>query len=110
MRLATANPFPAIPMILGLVPNSSATNSTTTLVLWLAGLAIMTLVGVYVVGKLRGSFRGSDFEASNLITNFRELHSQGELSDEEYRNIKSKLAMQLQESIEKAKSKDSADS
>jgi len=73
------------------------------LTLWIAGVAIVTAVCVYVVGKLRGSYRESDLEPSKLITNFRELHSQGELSDEEYRNIKAKLATQMQELLEKSR-------
>ena len=73
------------------------------LTLWIAGVAIVTAVCVYVVGKLRGSYRESDLDPSKLITNFRELHSQGELSDEEYRNIKAKLATQMQELLEKSK-------
>ncbi|WP_146591908.1 hypothetical protein [Posidoniimonas polymericola] len=34
--------------------------------------------------------------ASDMLTNFRELHSQGGLSDEEYRTIKTTLAGQLE--------------
>lgn len=68
-----------------------------TIVLWVAGLAMVTAVCWYLIGKLRGSYRESDLEPSNLMSNFRDLHSQGELTDEEYRNIKAKLATQLQE-------------
>lgn len=105
VRLTTVIPFPSIPMNSGLA-NEEALR---TLTLWLAGLAILTAVGVYVVGKLRGTYRESDLEPSKLITNFRELHSQGQLSDEEYRNIKSKLATQMQEQLEKSKKKDVVD-
>lgn len=37
--------------------------------------------------------------ASDLLTNFRELHSQGGLSDEEYRTIKTTLAGQLRDGV-----------
>jgi len=89
-------------MILGAAPAYDF-SAAVTLTLWVAGLAIVTTICVYVVGKFRGGFRESDLGPSNLITNFRELHSQGELSDEEYRNIKSKLAAQMQEELKKSK-------
>jgi hypothetical protein len=53
--------------------------------------------GYYLMGKVRGSFRQSERESGILLDNFRELHSRGELSDEEYRTIKAKLASQLRE-------------
>lgn len=78
------------------------TTDMRVIVYWVAGLAMVVAVCVYLIGKFRGSFRESDLGPSNLMTNFRDLHSQGELTDEEYRNIKAKLATQLQESLEKA--------
>lgn len=72
-----------------------------SIVLWVAVLAMATAVCVYLIGKFRGSYRESDLEPSNLMSNFRDLHSQGELTDEEYRNIKAKLATQLQEWVAK---------
>jgi hypothetical protein len=86
-----------------LVAAATDFSAAMRLTLWIAGVGIVTAVCVYVVGKLRGSYRESDLEPSKLITNFRELHSQGELSDEEYRNIKAKLAAQMQEWLEKSK-------
>lgn len=35
-------------------------------------------------------------DPSELLTKFRELHSRGTLSDEEYRTIKTKLASEMQ--------------
>ena len=68
-----------------------------SIVLWVAVLAMATAVCVYLIGKFRGTYRESDQGSTNLLTNFRELHSQGELSDEEYRNIKAKLATRIRE-------------
>ncbi|MBL9090721.1 MAG: hypothetical protein JNL96_05825 [Planctomycetaceae bacterium] len=64
---------------------------------WVSLLAILVAVGFYLIGKFRGTYRESDQGSTNLLTNFRELHSQGELSDEEYRNIKAKLATRIRE-------------
>jgi hypothetical protein len=71
----------------------------TRLVVLTAAVAILIAVGIYVVAKVRRSFMESGPPASDLITNFRELHSQGELSDEEYRNIKAMLAARLQSQL-----------
>ena len=62
-------------------------------------IAMLCAVGAYVVGKIRRQVRESDPGPSDFITNFRELHSQGELSDEEYRTIKAMLASRLQEQL-----------
>lgn len=60
-----------------------------------AGLAVVLAVGFYLVGKFRGAYRQSDVVDTNLLSNFRELHSRGELSDEEYRTIKAQLATKI---------------
>ena len=65
-------------------------------------VAILVAVGFYLIGKIRGRYRESDVGSSILLDNFRELHSGGQLSDEEYRNIKSKLAARLREEFEKS--------
>jgi uncharacterized membrane protein len=69
------------------------------LVLFLAATAILITVGAYLVARVRARFRESPPPANELLTNFRELHSKGELSDEEYRTIKSMLAERLQEEL-----------
>src|SRR5690606_13404367 len=43
-------------------------------------------------------------DPSELLTKFRELHSRGTLSDEEYRTIKTKLASELQSRLPDAPS------
>ncbi len=65
-------------------------------VIWLALLASLVIVGIYVVRKVRDGFADRGPESSEMLTSFRELHSQGQLSDMEYRNIKTKLAGRLQ--------------
>jgi hypothetical protein len=75
----------------------SAYEQWSEVVIWVAAGAALVAVGFYLVGKLRGAFRQSEREPGILLDNFRELHSRGELSDEEYRTIKSKLASQLRD-------------
>jgi uncharacterized membrane protein len=64
-----------------------------------AAVAVLVAVGIYVVAKVRRSFTESGPSPYDLITNFRELHSQGELSDEEYRTIKAMLAARVQQQL-----------
>jgi hypothetical protein len=69
-------------------------------VLGLALLASLCIVAGYAIGKIRRGFRESGHDASNMMSNFRDLHSRGELSDEEYRTIKARLADRLQRQLE----------
>jgi hypothetical protein len=62
----------------------------------IAGLAAL---GIWIVARFRGS-KGSDQPmASELLSKFRDLHEQGELSDKEFRNIKTLLAEKLQREL-----------
>lgn len=70
-----------------------------SVVLLLAGVAILILIGIYVIGKVRAEATDNTPPASSLLSNFDEMHTQGELSDEEYRTIKSVLAQQLQREL-----------
>lgn len=69
------------------------------IVLWFAVLAILLAVTVYVLGKIRPKPLQNEPRASQWLSKFRELHSRGGLSDEEYRTIKTTLASELQEEL-----------
>jgi len=74
-------------------------SSPQELVLWTAILAVVAAVAVYVIGKVRGETVQQEPGASELLSKFRELHSRGELSDAEFRTIKTTLAAKLQEEL-----------
>ena len=78
---------------------------TAQWVLLLAAMAVLVAVGVFVVGKVRAAWIGRETPASDLIGNFQHLHSRGELSDEEFRTIKTKLSRRLQSEIKDTKDK-----
>lgn len=63
--------------------------------LWQWGVVIIVgCVFVWLMFKLRDLFRedaGRDDDAFEMLTQFRDLHRQGDLSEEEYRLIKSRL-------------------
>jgi uncharacterized membrane protein len=61
--------------------------------------AIAIAGGVYVIGRVRAGINRKEPPASEWWTNFKELHAKGELSDEEYRTIKSMLADRLQREL-----------
>lgn len=68
-------------------------------VLWLALLAILVALAVYVITKIRPYSAQQEHDTHNLMAKFRELHSQGGLSDEEYRTIKGTFTEQLREEL-----------
>ena len=63
--------------------------------------AVMALiaVGVYVVSKWRDATEDDTNTASELLTNFREMHSRGDLTDEEFRTIKAQLSYDIREEL-----------
>jgi uncharacterized membrane protein len=69
------------------------------LVLWLTIVAIMFVLGIYAVSKVRESSGEKGSGPNEMLSNFRELHSQGELSDDEYRTIKTMLAARVRQEI-----------
>ncbi len=75
------------------------TTPVATVVISLAVLAVLVAAGVYAIGKVREDMTGNSPGASDLISKFRDLHSQGGLSDEEYRTIKAMLAERMEKEL-----------
>jgi uncharacterized membrane protein len=67
------------------------------LTLWCAAAAFLVAVGFYIIRRFPRREENGKVRTSEMMTTFRDLHSQGELSDEEYRTIKGKLAARLKE-------------
>ena len=61
-----------------------------------AAIAALTALGAFVVARFRGGKGDDQPSTSELLSKFRELHDQGELSDEEFRSIKANLAQRLE--------------
>ncbi len=59
----------------------------------------LIVIGSYVITRIRTNSSDQRHDTSGMLTNFRELHSEGELSDDEYREIKTKLAGRLREEL-----------
>jgi len=64
-----------------------------------AAIAALAGLGALVVSKFRGSTKDEERPASQMLSNFRNLHEQGELSETEFRNIKTLLSDQIQQEL-----------
>ena len=70
-----------------------------TLVVWSAVFASLIAVGVYLIGLIRAKTLQQEPTPSDLMSKFRDSHSQGELSDEEFRTIKTMLATRMKDEL-----------
>jgi uncharacterized membrane protein len=70
-----------------------------SVVFLLALTAALVAVGAYVIGKVRAGLKREEPDASAWLSRFKDLHAQGELSDEEFQTIKSMLAKRLQHEL-----------
>ena len=64
-------------------------------VIWSTVLLIVIVTAVFIVERLRDRMDDDRLEANELLTNFRDLHSQGEIEDAEFRDIKSVLGTRI---------------
>jgi hypothetical protein len=62
-------------------------------------MAVVIGIGAFIVSRFRGREDDEQPTASAMLTNFRELHEEGELSDQEFRNIKTLLAEKLEQEL-----------
>ncbi len=69
------------------------------LVIWLSVFSALVAVGAYVIMRIRAEAVQNEPVASELLSKFRELRGQGDLSEEEFRTIKTTLAEQLQDEL-----------
>lgn len=75
------------------------------LVIWTTVLLVLIIVGWYAVGRFRDNDDDDRLTANELLTNFKELHHQGDIDDAEYRTIKTVLGAKLQQELEDTESK-----
>jgi uncharacterized membrane protein len=68
-------------------------------VIWMAVLSIIVITAIYVVGRFRDRTDDDRQTANEMLTNFRELHHQGDIDDSEFRTIKTVLGTKIQEEL-----------
>jgi len=64
-----------------------------------AAIAALAGLGALIVSRFRGSTKDEERPASQMLSKFRDLHEQGELSETEFRNIKTLLSDQIQQEL-----------
>jgi uncharacterized membrane protein len=82
--------------------------TTATLVQMLISLGILAgliAVGYLVVQRFRGGAANEGRPESDLLTKFQEMHHEGDISEQEYRTIKSVLGKDLRRSVKDGKTK-----
>ena len=75
------------------------------IVIWITVLVILMTIGWYVVGRFRDNAADDRLTANELLTNFQDLHHQGDIDDKEYRTIKTVLGEKLQQELKDRESK-----
>jgi uncharacterized membrane protein len=68
-------------------------------VIWSTVLLIVIVIAVFIVGKLRDRMDNNRLASNELLTNFRELHLQGDIDESEFRDIKSVLGTKLKREL-----------
>ena len=68
-------------------------------VIWMAVLSIMVIAAIYVLGRFRDRTDNDRQSANEMLTNFREMHHQGDIEDAEFRTIKTVLGAKIQEEL-----------
>ncbi|MHB8969262.1 MAG: hypothetical protein ACYC3X_03555 [Pirellulaceae bacterium] len=75
-------------------------------VLWVSILLVMLAVGYYLVRRFRDRSDDDRLTASDLLTNFREMHQEGDISETEFRTIKTVLGRKLQDELKDVEGED----
>ena len=88
----------------GLVGSTSAmaeffSSPVVNLVLLAAVGAALVAGGIYLISRVRAGINSKVPPTNQWLTKFKDLHAQGELSDEEYRTIKAVLAERLEHEL-----------
>ena len=74
---------------------SEALESLAEAAILFAIVFVLTAIGFALARRYRDRDANDISESSTMMSKFRDLHSEGGLSDEEYRTIKTKLAGEL---------------
>ena len=67
--------------------------------IFLAAVIGVLAIGIALARRYRDDADEDGLKATDMLTKFQDLHSQGELSDEEFRTIKTKLADNVQDEL-----------
>ena len=85
------------------------TTTEAQAVLYVSALLVLMTIGYYIVLRFRDRTDEDHLEVNEQLTNFREIHHKGDISDTEYRTIKTTLGEQLQEELDQLNSNSDED-
>jgi len=85
--------------------NAVSAETLSQILIWLAALVGMIVIAVVLVGRFRGQSAEDQPSDAALLTKFQEMQHEGDISDAEYRTIKSVLGGKLQREVNGNKSK-----
>ena len=74
-------------------------SSPAQAVIWVTVGLVLSVAGWYFVGIFRDRDGDDQPTASKLLTNFREMHLEGDINDSEFRTIKTVLGERLDEEL-----------
>jgi len=75
------------------------------LVLWFALLVGLVIIGMLVVQKFRGGTADRGSVTAEALSKFQEMRQRGDISDADYRKVKSVLGAQLHSELKDGKDK-----
>ncbi len=85
--------------------NEFFANSIVAAMVWSMIATMFLVIAIVILRSFQGR-TGNDLpESSNSLTNFKEMHAQGELSDEEYRTIKTAVSGRVRNEINSSNEK-----
>lgn len=79
--------------------------TASQLAIWISVLFALIVVAWIVVQRFRGGAASEGQVASDMLTKFQEMRQEGDISEKEYRTIKSVLGEQLQRDVKDGKNK-----
>jgi uncharacterized membrane protein len=74
-------------------------SNVARLVILITIVAMLLAVGWYIVSKFRGNSDKGQPTSSEMLTNLQEMRQRGDVTEEEFRTIKSQLAARLKEEL-----------
>jgi uncharacterized membrane protein len=64
--------------------------------------AALVAIGIFVIGRVRAGVNEREPDASEYLTDFRELYARGELDENEFKTIKATLTNRLQKELKES--------
>lgn len=69
-------------------------------VIWVTALIVLCLIGVFIVKWLRERMNRDEGSASEWLSEFRQMREGGDITIQEFQQIKGVLGTKLQQSLE----------